>query len=315
MNVDVETLLRLLGIRARRRGAKWIATCPNPEHPDQKPSWSIVDRPGEKNHASHHCQSCKFGGGPWELAAAVWRVDTETAGKRLWSLLGGKGGGSVAVPRVVVSQGGLPGKKTFELPLGVVVPGPDGRWYGPALDYLLSRGVTRVQIDRWGLGYAVRGRLANRVVVPVRDGLGRLLNFSARAIAPGIDPRYDSGREAKGAKPRRSIWGEEHWSGGVATICEGVFSGLALERAGAPNPSALLGSQLTEEKARALDRFGAFLFFTDPDRAGDRVASWLSVIGRRKPVWRPELPWSPDDAPQQELEALVKQGLQKIDMG
>lgn len=297
-SVHVETLLRHLGIVAEKQGTKWVARCPNPAHDDESPSWAIIDRPGDRKHGSHFCFSCRFRGGPWELAAAVWGTDVEDAGRRLVKLYGeGRGAAAKAAPKVVISLGPKT-RAEYALPRSVVVP-PYTRWYAPALHYLLHRGVVPAQIQRWGIGYSLRGRLRNRVVIPVRDASGRLLTYTARAIIKAVEgDRYDAGREKDGAAPRRAIWGEELWdrSTPTVTVAEGVFSGLALERAGAPNPCALLGSHLTEEKAFVLGRWPRILVASDPDPAGDRLFREISTMGRRVEVVRVELDLSPDDA-------------------
>lgn len=293
----IDALLRYLGIDAERGHAgKWIAKCPNPAHPDTDPSWSIIDRPGDRRHGSHHCQSCKFGGGPWELAAAVWGCELAEAGKRLTAAFGlGKGPAAKHTPKVVIKEEAPP-PVPFAFPPGVVIPGPGGRWYDPALAYLLNREVTRDQVDRWGMGYSLRGRLRNRVVIPVYNAAGHLLTYTARGIVRSVEPRYEAGRVSQGAKPRMAIWGEAGWQGtGIVTVAEGVFSALALERAGAPNPSALLGSDFVEDKAHLLGRFERVIVATDPDKAGDRVARALSVLGRRARLYRVNLDASPDD--------------------
>ena len=310
--VDVRALLGHLGIRAQRQGPKWVAVCPNPHHEDHDPSWSIIDNPRAKKHGSHHCQACKFGGGPWELAAAVWGCDLEEAGRRLSTLFGTRDRAPLRdLPRVVVVDSSAPVVSTpFGLPAGTVVPGPGGRWYEPALRYLEGRGLTRDQIDRWGLGYAVRGRLRNRVVLPVRDGAGALLTYTARAIDTAQKPRYRSGEVRHGARPRRALWGEERWAGRDAvTIAEGIFGGLRLEAAGAPNPTALLGSELTEEKARVLAGFRRILVATDPDKAGEAIARRLSVLARHAALVRVDLDLSPDDTPAEDLRQKIDRAL------
>lgn len=312
MTLDVETLLRHLGIVATKDRAsahRWISTCPNPDHSDSEPSWSIIDRPGHRKHGSHYCFACKFRGGPWELAAAVWGIELRAAGARLRELLG-EGKIPDSAPKVVIRQPRhlLP----FKLPLGTVIPGSEGRWFGPALEYLEDRGVPRAQADRWGFGYAIRGRLRNRVIVPVYTE-GKLRTFSARAIAPGMD-RYEAGRRHEGARPKRALWGQPGFkrSLGIATVAEGVWSALALERAGAPNPCAMLGSDLTPARARILGQFDALLTGTDPDKAGDAVAEWIAVLGRRAAIYRLELPEAPDDCSKGVLEAEVKKALDSL---
>lgn len=300
--VDVELLLRHLGINARRRGNKWVAKCPDPGHQDTDPSWSIFDDRNDRRHGSHHCLSCKFGGGPWELAAAVWGVPLKEAGARLRELMS-ENAGPIRLPKVVVPT---PRSKTFKLPIGVVIPDTLEDFYAPALKYLHTRRVTDEQIMRWGMGYALRGRCRLRVVIPVYTS-GELKTYSARAFASGIR-RYDAGIEANGAKPAEAVFGEPRFDYdlGTVTIAEGCFSMLALERAGAPNPGAILSSYLTPGRILTLSRFKEIIVATDPDSAGDGVMKAISPLARRAKVRRLRLRKSPDDVPDDELRETVR---------
>jgi DNA primase len=92
----------------------------------------------------------------------------------------------------------------------------------------------------------------------------------------------------------------------VVTIAEGVFGALALERAGAPNPTAILGSYLTPEKFNLLKRFETILVATDPDDAGEKVTKSLGTLGRRARVIRLGMSRSPDDCTPEELRDVVR---------
>lgn len=294
LSLDIETLLRTLGVVARydSSGHRWVSACPSPEHDETEPSWSIIDQPNSKKHGSHYCFGCKFRGGPWELASAIWGCSVKEAGKRLYKLYKGRAI-SGDVPKVVVQY--KPNKPTFSLPFGVTIPEEGGRWYQPALDYLHNRGITDEQIVKWGIGYSVKGRLVNRVVFPVYTG-GKLRTFSARAITQSLH-RYEQGRVRDGAQPRKALFGESQfdYSLGVVTVAEGIPSALALERVGAINPCAMIGSVLTPERARIISRFRSIIIASDPDKAGDHVAEWINVLSRRSVVKRLKLEFAPDD--------------------
>lgn len=238
----------------------------------------------------------------------IWECTLEEAGKRVHELYHTPV--SLDVPKVSIR---LPQeRKPFELPSGAVIPGPGGRWFEPALRYLEGRGIDRAQADRWGLGYAVRGRLVNRVIFPVYTE-GELRTYSARAIAPGMK-RYDAGLEKLGAQPKRALFGEPLFdrSLGIVTVAEGCPSTLALEAAGAPNPVGMLGSYLTPDRARMLSEFRVVLIATDPDAAGDHVAQWIDVLSRRATVKRIPLELAPDDTPPAELRKKVQKVIDSL---
>lgn len=308
-DLDVPGLLAKLGIKATTTGGgKWTAICPNPAHADSSPSWAIIDRPGKKKHGSHHCQACKWGGGPWELAAAIWGCTPREAGALLRESSPRESPPARYAPTVrIVDLSTRVDNFDYELPKGSVIPGPGGKWFGPALNYLLDRGITRAQIDKWGIGYAIRGRLVNRVIFPVYNGSGDLLTFTARAIHKSTEQRYEQGKGRFGARPRAALYGEPFWKRSIGRLwlVEGTFGALAIERAGAPNPTALLGSEITPERTLALARWPEIVIATDPDKAGNAAADKLQVLSRHSKLWRAPLPKSPDDLTPEEARSIV----------
>lgn len=313
MRIDVEKLVRALGLGAKKRGKAWFAKCPS--HKDNDPSWRIVDDPSSQRHASHHCFSCGFGGGPWELVAHVREITLEEAGRWVWAeMMDRREMDDDDLPEVVV-RARVARAVEMTLPNGVVIPSLDGSpWFDPALRYLESRNVPQWQIDRWHIGYATRGRCGMRVVVPVVTG-GKLLSYVARAFVDDGRPRYDAARrEDPGARPDVALFGEPGFTEldatgkrDVGTVTEGVFKALAMERIGAPNPCAILGAMnLGPEKISALTRFRVLLIATDPDRAGDACADLLmNTVGRWCDVRRVPLIKSPDDASEEENSAAL----------
>lgn len=295
--LDMEVLLKALDISFERHGVKLVAICPNPDHMDTNPSWTMVDSPGTWKHGGHRCFSCGFGGGPWELVMAVRGVDEEVASEFVGALVTGNARKFPGVPRVLIRM--KPAiRPEYELPSGVQIPSLDGsKWPDPFAEYLSARGVTEDQIVRWHLGFATRGDLAWRVVIPVHTR-GRLVAHVARAIFEDR-PRYDMPRMAAGALPSAAVFGEPLIDPAlrILTISEGSFSKLALERAGAPNSNAILGSDWSVDKASILTsvQWDSVIVATDPDPAGDRVARAIAMSFRRSTILRLRLDKSPDD--------------------
>lgn len=310
--LDVEKLLVALGIEFTRSGRRLKAKCPNPDHKDSSPSWAIIDDPGTHEHAGHHCFSCKFGGGPWELVMAVRGVDEEGAAAFVGSVVTGVVRAPAEVPTLVVKKPSV--RREYELPSGVQIPSIDGSsWPRPFTEYLASRHVTQDQVERWRIGFATRGRLKWRVVIPVHTR-GRLVAHVARSIFKDGSVRYDMPkRGTPGAQPAMALFGEPLLDPalGVLTIAEGSFSMLALERAGAPNPVALLGSDWSTAKAAILTavEWSHVLIVTDPDMAGDGAARAISASFRKAKISRVRLGQSPDDCEQDELKSRIREVL------
>jgi hypothetical protein len=262
----------------------------------------MVDAPGDERNGLHRCFGCGRGGTPADLVAAVLGVDVREA--RDWLRSGAVLRPCDIPPQLVVKV--LRGRDPFQMPDGVIF-GPFVAWPSPACAYLARRGVTEEQALRWGLGCAVEGRLAMRVVIPVRDGAGRLCSFVARAFVARIGgreaKRYLEPREDDGAD-HAAILGEHLWPRAgrdVALVGEGWFDGAALERAaeltahrcavavlhGSPHPAqagwdAVVGKLAT---------FPTLLVAVDPNDAGERLYATLrGALGRYSRVVPLRLP-------------------------
>lgn len=315
--IEVGPLLVRLGIRARRDREKWVSACPNPGHDDDTPSWSIIDQPGSRKHASHLCFGCDLRGGPWELAAVVWGCSIQNAGERLRGLHFIFDPASTATrwgPRLT--------RATFRMSTRFIVPQFTSAWDEGARAYLVDRGLTESQMVRWGVGYQyARGRdHADRVVFPVHTR-GRLVNFTARSFREhvcgcrercrGGVQKYMTGRRTDGAEKRNALMGDQFLdeSLGVVTVTEGCFKITSLERAGWPNVVGILGSNVGPLVALRLGQFPVVLAATDPDPAGDKAAAALAVLSRRGTrVVRVRFPADPDEMTDADLRE------QKIDL-
>ena len=117
-----------------------------------------------------------------------------------------------------------------------------------------------------------------RLMFPIHDELGNCIAFGARALKDGDEPKYlnspDSPLFSKGRtlyalhQARRAIIEAKH-----ALIVEGYVDALALHAAGVRNVVATLGTALTKEHARTLQRMAERITLVfDPDAAGERAA-------------------------------------------
>ncbi len=181
----------------------------------------------------------------------------------------------------------------------------------PAFDYLLKRGLTPATIELFGLGYAppgwentlghftargfthdellqaglvtekegggVRDRFHNRIMFPIRDGMGKMTGFGARILDPNDVPKFlnspqtalfDKGRLLYGLDQAR----KDIRTVGQAVIVEGYLDVIALHQAGFANAVSPMGTALTEDQLRLLKRFTRRLILAlDPDTAGEKA--------------------------------------------
>jgi hypothetical protein len=123
---------------------------------------------------------------------------------------------------------------------------------GPAAQFLRQRGLTPETSSSWGLGLN-----GSRLMLPLRDGLGRCCGFSGRTLT-GEDPKYrNSANDALFCKSellfaldraapaiRRS---------GEALLVEGPLDAIQLHQAGLEHTVASLGTSFSVEQAHGAD--------------------------------------------------------------
>ena len=134
--------------------------------------------------------------------------------------------------------------------------------------YVVSRRISRLIVEKLNIEFDIEKR---RIVFPVRDGLGRLYGWSGRTVIPNHEPRI---LDYAGLPKRALILGEERWRPGYPKfLVEGLIAYARMHEIGAEeivDIGALLGSNLTEEKATILKKHGCTVIpAMDPDKAGD----------------------------------------------
>lgn len=301
--VDIPALLRRLGIEARLNHGEHHALCP--AHEDKRPSWSINARTGQ-----HYCFSCGWGGGVADLVLRALQMDRLGMERRdAWEwmrregLVKGSTGSALAVSlRLAPTH-----KRRFEMPAGVVSGVPLYTWPAEARAYLEKRRIEGWQVSRWGLGYATEGRLAGRVVFPVRSASGALLSYSARTY--GSHPvRYLTPDTSEGAD-QGAIFGEQGWPAAgerdAVVVVEGAIKALAVERAVGCHVAGLLGARRTSNPTIVgkLSTFRRVVVLLDADAAGDKgAAELITWLVRYAVVLRVRMPTlAVDDAPDNDI--------------
>ncbi len=182
---------------------------------------------------------------------------------------------------------------------------PDGE---TARDYLTSRGITRDDADRFGVGYAPtdraamrdslaalgfepdrqlasgllvarenypepRARFRHRIMFPIFDGTGHVVGFGGRVLGEG-EPKYLNSAESEVFAKRRLLYGLNWAKQAIRKadrliIVEGYFDVIRLMLAGITEAVAPLGTALTEDQAALIRKYTKNVFLLyDSDRAG-----------------------------------------------
>lgn len=98
-----------------------------------------------------------------------------------------------------------------------------------AIVYLKNRGITLVDIIRYGMGYCEEGLYANRMIVPSYSSDGELNYFVGRDI-------YEGGMKYKNPPVSKDVIGLDlfiNWNEPIV-LCEGVFDAIAIRRNAIP---------------------------------------------------------------------------------
>lgn len=149
----------------------------------------------------------------------------------------------------------------------------------PAVGYLRSRGVGGGKAAEVGIGACFRGRYAERVVVPVYDLSGYLVNWVARSWDPRV-PKADRYRYAPGG--RRVLFNGKavaYRRDVPLLVVEGVFDALPYW----PNAAACLGKPSDEQVAALAEAHRPLVVALDGDawEEGEMLATRLQLAGAR----------------------------------
>ena len=188
-----------------------------------------------------------------------------------------------------------------------------GRGEGPdqGRRYLAGRGFGSAVCRRWGLGYAVgrgtlsshlrskgfstqeilaadlalegrggalRDRFYDRVMFPIHDELGRTIAFGGRVMTDA-KPKYLNTKETAVFSKRKHLFAfdrakDSMVATGTAIVCEGYTDVIAMHEAGFTNAVATLGTALTMDHVKLIERFAKnrIVCMFDGDEAGQRAA-------------------------------------------
>ena len=314
----VGRLAEQLGLKVSARGISqrsFWAICPF--HSDRHPSLQIhhrAKRPWLEDEVAGHwqCRACGERGSVFDLVMRLHptRPSFGEAKELVAKLREGEEIEAEPPPDTVTIESSP--KRDFGLPPGVRVE-PLEKWPGLARKYMEKRNVPAWQVARWGIGYAAQGRLAGRVVLPVRDASGAPKSYMARTFVGG-DPKYLTPRPDE-RPDLGALFGPFGWDtqSDVVFAAEGAFNALAFERAlqtpgtDLPAVAALGGaSDLQASHVAMLSVFKIVVLASDSDEAGDRMAERLTfALGRHTRLARLELPCDADEMDPSELRTLA----------
>jgi DNA primase len=192
----------------------------------------------------------------------------------------------------------------------------------PALEFLAKRGLTAETIASFGMGYAPAGwdtlmshftgrgytvnelkeaglvsenpekervydRFRNRIMIPIRDAQGRMAGFGARILDPNDNPKFLNSPQTALFDKGRLLFGMDHARKAIrekdqAVIVEGYLDVIILHQAGFTNTVSPMGTALTEDQLRQLQRMTRKMILAlDADAAGAKATMRGLEIARQ----------------------------------
>ena len=177
---------------------------------------------------------------------------------------------------------------------------------------LMKEGFTEEELIQAGLMLKREGRafdmFRNRAMFPIIDAYGNVLGFGGRAMGDAM-PKYLNPSDTPAFNKRYSVFAANllRKARGLTRVIlvEGYMDVVALSQFGVEGVAATLGTALTPEQARLLNRFAPEVHIAyDGDRAGQKaILRGLEVLeGENVPVRVLDLPGGldPDEYIRQE---------------
>jgi len=176
--------------------------------------------------------------------------------------------------RQYVESRGLSDETAEAFLLGYSLP----EWEG-ARSYLTEQGYSVDDLLKGGLviereSGGTYDRFRDRLMIPIRDGRGRVIGFGARTLDPDGVPKYLNSPKTSLFDKSRTLFGLDMAKRAIqyedrAIIAEGYMDVMQAHQAGYKNVVAQMGTALTEAQLQQLQRYSKHIVLAlDPDVAG-----------------------------------------------
>lgn len=285
-------------VQLKKRGKNYLGLCPF--HSEKTPSFTVS---AEKK--LFHCFGCGEGGNIFTFIMKAENVGFAEAAKMLGDKLGvnvpdayegkdvqGRGEKLLETvrfaseffqktlegPRGGEARSYLEKRKISDESIKAFKLGFTTEEWDALSKYLIQRGVHPKDIEEAGLSLPKDGggsfdRFRARLMFPISDARARVVGFGGRLIKDG-EPKYINSPETSIYHKSRIVYGldlsRDHIKKeNVAVVVEGYMDVIACYQAGIKNVVASMGTALTEDQAKLLQRYTRNIVLAyDSDLAG-----------------------------------------------
>ncbi len=176
--------------------------------------------------------------------------------------------------RVYVENRGLTAETVDAFQIGCSLAG-----WNRSRDYLTERGHSVSDLIKAGLVVeredgGTYDRFRDRLMIPIRDGRGRVIGFGARTLDPDGVPKYLNSPKTMLFDKSATLFGLDMARRAIrrenqVVIAEGYMDVMQAHQAGYENVVAQMGTALTEAQLKQLRRYSERIVLAlDPDTAG-----------------------------------------------
>jgi DNA primase len=302
-HVDIVQVIEEHGVRLKKSGRGFTGLCPF--HSEKTPSFHV-----NPDTRSYKCFGCSEGGDAFTF---LEKIDGLTPAEAL-KVLAERAGVELTSRRDPAEQERekrlLAANDTAHFYFRQALRGTDrGK---EVTRYIAGRGIQPEMVDRFGLGYApdswdglvgylrkkgysdeevaaagLIGRsdrgpfdwFRDRLIVPIKDGRGRIIAFGGRAMRADQRGKYVNSQGTVLFNKSATLYALDAARAAIrkqnaAVIVEGYFDAIALHQAGFENAVASMGTALTEDQYHVLDamRIERAIVAFDGDAAGQNSA-------------------------------------------
>ena len=278
--IDLVQVMEEHGVRLRKTGRTYVGLCPF--HAEKTPSFNV-----DPDRRSYRCFGC---GQTGDVFTFYEKQDGLSRGEALRALAERAG---VELTRRAPEEDEhkkrlLAAHETAHFYFRQALRHPAGK---VAADYLAGRGIRQETIDKFGMGYAPniidglllylrkkgytddeavatglvirheRGlfdRFRHRVMIPIRDGRGRIIAFAGRALSPEQRAKYMNSPQTELFDKSATLFALDIAKAAIrrqneAVIVEGQLDAVSAHQAGFDNVVASMGTALTERQYWIVD--------------------------------------------------------------
>lgn len=153
----------------------------------------------------------------------------------------------------------------------------------------------------------------DRLIIPIRDQLGNIIGFGARALQEGQEPKYLNSPESIIYDKSKILYGLDHLKKGVKDhqriiIVEGYFDVIALQRVGLDIGVATCGTSLTAQHMEILKRYHEHIYLLfDNDKAGATATLRALSIAYEQGVYPQVINLKQSATPVKDIDELLSQ--------